>query len=98
MRDKLRGYAERLIIPPSQFSRKGEDLVWKKVFYDVIMHCRATKTHQVRRYSGAMFISCALKLILLKVWFSRTILENLAVIMISIISVWIREEGRLLRH
>lgn len=45
IRDKLRTYAERLIIPSSQFSRKGEDLIWKKVFYDVITSCRATKAH-----------------------------------------------------
>ena len=47
IRDKLRTYAERLIIPSSQFSRKGEDLIWKKVFYDVITSCRATKAHMV---------------------------------------------------
>ena len=46
IREKLRSYAERLIIPSSQFSRKGEDLIWKKVFYDVITHCRGTKAHQ----------------------------------------------------
>eukprot|EP00116_Pleurobrachia_bachei_P010870 sb/3471132/ len=46
VRDKLRSVAERLMFPPTQFSRKGEDLIWKKGFYDLITQCRATKAHQ----------------------------------------------------
>ena len=58
VRDKLRGVAERLMFPPSQFSRKGEDLIWKKGFYDLITQVRrpmmllVTKILSLRKGSG----------------------------------------------
>ena len=41
---RLREKCEKLlVIPNSVYRRKTEDLLWKKVFYDVIAKCRGAK-------------------------------------------------------
>jgi hypothetical protein len=46
LRRRLREKCEKLlVIPNSVYRRKTEDLLWKKVFYDVIAKCRGAKKY-----------------------------------------------------